>query len=159
MSTNQVFYINKNKQFNQMGNLLNRSQLLEKEELQIEKIEFENGDFVYVRQMTGHERDTFEQSLLTKKRDNKGNVVAIEQATEDFRAKLAVQTVCDENGNLLLKRDDYLRLSMNISAAKLEKIIEVAQRINAIGEKDKEELVKNSEAVQDGNSSSNSVSE
>lgn len=138
--------------------VLTRDDLLKKDTLEI--VEVDLGDaIVFVRQMTGHERDGFEQSLLTKKKDNKGNVIAIEQATEDFRAKLAVQTVCDEKGDLLFKRDDYLRLSMNISAAKLEKIIEVAQRINAIGEKDKEELVKNSEAVQDGNSSLSSVSE
>jgi hypothetical protein len=138
--------------------VLTRDDLLKKDTLEI--VEVDLGDaIVFVRQMTGHERDGFEQSLLTKKKDNKGNVVAIEQATEDFRAKLAVQTVCDEKGDLLFKRDDYLRLSMNISAAKLEKIIEVAQRINAIGEKDKEELIKNSEADQVGNSSSNSVSE
>jgi len=138
--------------------VLTRDDLLKKDTLEI--VEVDLGDaIVFVRQMTGHERDGFEQSLLTKKKDNKGNVVAIEQATEDFRAKLAVQTVCDEKGDLLFKRDDYLRLSMNISAAKLEKIIEVAQRINAIGEKDKEELVKNSEAVQDGNSSLSSASE
>jgi len=138
--------------------VLTRDDLLKKDTLEI--VEVDLGDaIVFVRQMTGHERDGFEQSLLTKKKDNKGNVVAIEQATEDFRAKLAVQTVCDEKGDLLFKRDDYLRLSMNISAAKLEKIIEVAQRINAIGEKDKEELIKNSEADQVGNSSLSSASE
>jgi len=138
--------------------VLTRDDLLKKDTLEI--VEVDLGDaIVFVRQMTGHERDGFEQSLLTKKKDNKGNVIAIEQATEDFRAKLAVQTVCDEKGDLLFKRDDYLRLSMNISAAKLEKIIEVAQRINAIGEKDKEELIKNSEADQVGNSSLSSASE
>jgi len=139
--------------------VLTRDDLLTKEKLEVVEVDLGDDSIVYVRQMTGHERDAFEQSLLTKKRDNKGNVVAIEQATEDFRAKLAVQTVCDENGNLILKRDDYLRLSMNISAAKLEKIINIAQSINGIGDKDREELVKNSEADQVGNSSSNSVSE
>jgi hypothetical protein len=139
--------------------VLTREDLLKKDNLEVVEVDLGDNVVVFVRQMTGHERDAFEQSLLTKKRDNKGNVVAIEQATEDFRAKLAVQTVCDENGNLLLKRDDYLRLSMNISAAKLEKIINIAQSINGIGDKDREELVKNSEADLVGNSSSNSVSE
>ena len=79
-----------------MGELLSRKRLLEKEELTIVKVEFENGDFVFVRQMTGHERDTFEQSLLKKNRDAKGVITGYEQATEDFRAKLAVVTLCDE---------------------------------------------------------------
>jgi len=139
--------------------VLTRDDLLTKDKLEVVEVDLGDETIVYVRQMTGHERDAFEQSLLTKKKDSKGNVVAIEQATEDFRAKLAVQTVCDADGNLILKRDDYLRLSMNISAAKLEKIINVAQSINGIGEKDREELIKNSEAVQDGNSSLDFASE
>jgi hypothetical protein len=44
-----------------------------------------------------------------------------------------------------------------MSAAKLEKIINVAQEINAITEADKEALVKNSDAGQPGNSSSASA--
>jgi len=140
-----------------MGNLLNRSQLLEREELQIEKVEFEDGNFVCVRQMTGHERDLFEQSLLKKNRDAKGNIVGYEQATEDFRAKLAVVTVCDERGNLILQQADYLLLSKSMSAKKLERIINAAQKLNAITEEDKENILKNSEAVPDGNSNSDSV--
>ena len=140
-----------------MGNLLDRKSLLEKEELTRVKVEFEDGDFVYVRQMTGHERDTFEQSLLKKNRDSKGTVISYEQSTEDFRAKLAVVTICDESGNTILQPNDYGVLSRSMSARKLEKIVEKAQSLNAITEEDKEALVKNSEAVQDGNSSSGSA--
>ena len=140
-----------------MGELLNSSKLLEREELQIQKVEFENGDFIFVRQMTGHERDTFENSLLKKNRDGKGNIVSIEQNTDDFRAKLAVVTICDDKGNLLLKPTDYPQLSKNMSAKRLEKIINVAQKINAITEEDKENIIKNSEVGQADNSSSNSV--
>jgi len=140
-----------------MGELLNSSKLLEREELQIQKVEFENGDFIFVRQMTGHERDTFENSLLKKNRDGKGNIVSIEQNTDDFRAKLAVVTICDDKGNLLLKPTDYPQLSKNMSAKRLEKIINVAQKINAITEEDKENVIKNSEVGQADNSSSNSV--
>jgi len=140
-----------------MGELLNSSKLLEREELQIQKVEFENGDFIFVRQMTGHERDTFENSLLKKNRDGKGNIVSIEQNTDDFRAKLAVVTICDDKGNLLLKPTDYPQLSKNMSAKRLEKIINVAQKINAITEEDKENIIKNSEVGQADNSSSDSV--
>jgi len=140
-----------------MGNLLNRSKLLEKDNLTIEKVEFENGDYVYVRQMTGHERDTFEQSLLRKLRDKEGKVIGYEQATEDFRAKLAVCTICDEKGTLILSPADYLILSNNISAKKLEKIINVAQRLNAITEEDRESIIKNLEVGQADNSGFDSV--
>jgi hypothetical protein len=140
-----------------MGNLLNRDLLLSKEKLEVEKVEFENGDFVFVRQMTGHERDVFEQSLLKKNKDSKGMIVSYEQATEDFRAKLAVVTLCDENGDSILKPEDYHNLSRNMSAKRLETIINKAQKLNAITEEDKENIVKNSVAVQDGNSNSDFV--
>ena len=140
-----------------MGNLLDRTALLTKEVLRVEKVEFENGDFVYVRQMTGRERDTFEQSLLKKNRDSKGTVISYEQSTEDFRAKLAVVTVCDEAGKLVFTPLDYGTLSMNMSAKRLEKIVNEAQKLNAISEEDKEALVKNLEVGQADNSSSDSV--
>lgn len=140
-----------------MGNLLSKQDLLAKEKLEVEKVEFENGDYVYVRQMTGHERDIFEASMLKKIRDGKGNVVAHETIMEDFRAKLAAITLCDEEGKSLLEMKDYTALSSNMSAKRLEKIISVAQRMNAITEQDKEEIVKNSAADQENNSNSGSA--
>lgn len=138
-------------------NLLNRAKLLEKEKLEVEKVELGNDEFVYVKQMTGRERDNFEQSLLKKNRDTKGQVIGYEQATEDFRAKLAVVTLCDETGKLLLEPRDYGTLSQNMSAARLEKIVNAAQKLNAISEQDKEELVKNSNPEPEDNSNSGSV--
>ncbi len=140
-----------------MGNLLDRNALLSKEELTIEKVEFENGDFVYVRQMTGRERDAWEQSLVRKVKDEKGNVKSYEQATEDYRAKLAVCTVCDESGKLIMQLGDASILSQQKSAKTLDKIIEKAQQLNKITESDKEDLVKNYEAGQAGNLSSDSA--
>jgi hypothetical protein len=136
---------------------LTREILLAKEVLKIEKVEFENGDFTYVTQMTGRERDNFEQSLIKKIKDKKGQVTGFEQITEDFRAKLAVCTVCDENGVLVFEKNDWSTLSQNISAAKLEKIVNAAQKLNAISEEDKEALVKNSEPDPENNSNSGSV--
>lgn len=133
---------------------LNREALLKKEELRIEKVAFDNGDFTYVRQMTGRERDRFEQSLVKVIKDESGNIQGYERSLEDFRAKLAVNTVCDEKGILLLKPDDYELLSQNMSAAKLEKIVNMAQRLNRITEEDKKALIKNLE----GGPAANSVS-
>jgi hypothetical protein len=132
--------------------LLSREDLLTKEKLEVEKVDLENDNFVYVRQMTGHERDLFEQSMLKKNRDGKGTVISYETVTEDFRAKLAVHTVCDENGELILKPTDYGVFSRSISSRTLEKIINVSNKLNGISEEDKENLIKNSKAVQDGNS-------
>lgn len=134
--------------------LLDRKALLAKEKLEVTKVDLGNGDYVFVRQMTGRERDRFEQSLV---KENKNVEGGYEKSLDDFRAKLAVCTVSDEDGNLILQPGDFGILSQNMSAAKLEKIINTAQRINKISEDDKENLVKNSEAVQDGNSTSDSV--
>jgi hypothetical protein len=140
-----------------MGLLLGRDALLAKETLEVAKVEFDNGDFVYVRQMTGHERDTFEQSLLKKYRDKKGMITSYEQATEDYRAKLAVVTLCDEAGVLIMQPGDYPLLSRNMSAKRLETIVNKAQELNKISEEDQEAAIKNLSAVPDGSSSSDSV--
>lgn len=140
-----------------MAGLLDKKKLLEKEKLQIEKVDLGNGEYVYVRQMTAHDRDVWERSVLKEKRNTKGQLESYETVLEDFRAKLAVITVCDENGELLLEQKDYVTLSRNMSASRLEKIIAAAQKLNAITEEDKEELVKNSLAGQAGNSSFDSV--
>lgn len=140
--------------------LLDREKLLEKEELQIERVDLDKGDFVFVRQMTGRERDIFEASITTRELDDE-DVDDVKPnyrlALEDFRAKLAVCTVCDEEGNLILQPDDYETLSTHMSAARLECIINKAQELNKISEKDKKALVKNSEGVPSDASTSDSV--
>ena len=137
--------------------ILDRSKLLAKEELEKVEVQLSETEIVFVRQMTGRERDNWEQSLRKETRDKKGTVVGYDIALNDFRAKLAVCTVCDAEGKLLLSMSDYPLLSQNMSAFKLEKIINAAQKLNAISEEDKEALVKNLEADQDDNSSSGSA--
>jgi len=136
---------------------LDRSKLLAKEELEKVKVDLGKGEFVYVRQMTGRERDNFEQSLIKETRDAKGNITGYDRALGDFRAKLAVCTVCDENGKSIFIPGDAAQLSQNMSAARLEKIVNAAQKINAISEEDKEALVKNSVADLEDNSNSGSA--
>ena len=140
-----------------MGQLLGKAELLQKEKLEIEKVEFENGDYVYVRQMTGHERDMFEQSMLKKNKDGKGNVLSVETVMDDFRSKLAAITLCDEEGKSLLSANDYAVLGNSMSAKRLEKIINTSQKLNAITEEDKDAIVKNSKPEGEDNSSSVSV--
>ena len=141
-----------------MENLLDRKALLSKEKLEIVKVDLGGDRIIYVKQMTGTERDRFEKSLLKEKMDKKGVIVGFEQATDNFRAKLAVCTACDAEGNLLLNPEDAERLGQVMNAYTLEKIVNAAQKLNAISAEDKEELVKNSVTAQDDNSSSGSAS-
>ena len=138
--------------------LLNRKMLLKKEELQVVKVDLGKDEFVYVRQMTGRERDTFEQSLIKEVKDKEGNVTAYDRSLQDFRAKLAVCTLSNEKGESLLEPGDYEQLSMSMSAARLEKIVNEAQKINKISEEDKEALTKNSVGGQPANLPSDSAS-
>jgi hypothetical protein len=94
--------------------------------------------------------------LLVKKRDKKGNI-SYEQNIADFRAKLAVHTVCDENGELIFKPEDYNALSENMSAKKLEQIVNVAQKLNLISDEDRENLTNFSEDDLSDNSTLDSV--
>jgi hypothetical protein len=137
--------------------LLNREDLLKKDDLKVEKVDLGEDEYIYVRCMTGHERDKFEQSLMKEKTDSRGNIKGFDRAMEDFRAKLAVLTICDEKGELLLRHNDYVALSRNMRIDKLEKIIEASQKLNKITDQDKEEMVKNSDAGLEDNSSSGSV--
>jgi ABC-type ATPase involved in cell division len=136
---------------------LDRNSLLKKEELERVEVDLGKGESVFVRQMTGRERDRFEQSLIKEKKDTKGNVVSYDRSLDDFRAKLAICTVCDENGNAVFQPGDAALLSQNMSAKRLETIVNAAQKLNAITEEDKEALVKNSESEPVDNSNSDSV--
>jgi hypothetical protein len=137
--------------------LLTREALLQKDDLKVEKVELSKG-YVFVREMTGHEKDVWEQSMLKQKPSgNKNKGVEYETTLEDFRAKLAVVTVCDEKGDLVFEPGDVKNLSKMMSASNLEKIVETAQRLNAITTADKEEILKNSETDLKDSSNSDSV--
>lgn len=123
-----------------LGTTILEPAVFEGEELLKEAVVEE--DYVYVRQMTAHEKNVWEMSQLQK--TGEGKKASYDVVLDDYRAKLAVVCVCDESGNLLFKPNQYALLSKNIGAAKLEKIVDVAQRLNAVTEEDRELMVKNS---------------
>lgn len=136
---------------------LNKEALLAKPKLTIEKVEISEG-YVFVREMTGHEKDIWEQSML--KAAPNGNPQAAPKVNYDlanFRAKLAVSTICDEEGNLLFTMSEVHLLNKALRASDLEKIVDTAQKLNAVTDKDKEEILKNLEADRDDSSNSSSA--
>lgn len=142
-----------------MGNsiLLTRDALLQKDDLKKEKVELTKG-FVYVREMTAAEKNNFEMSMLKQVRTgNVKNPVSYETSLDNYRTKLAICTVCDEEGNLLFTMKDVSLLAQSISASNLEKIVDKASEINAITKEDREEILKNSETDLDAASNSSSV--
>ena len=136
--------------------MLGREDLLKREELEIRKVEFADGDFVYVREMYGREKNRFERSIMEEVKNAEGKT-EYKQNLADFQAKLAIQTLCDEEGINLMKTTDAGTLSENIGAKKLDTIVTMAQELNKITKEDKEKMLKNSEAGETGDSSSDSV--
>jgi len=144
---------------------LTKEMLLEqKDALAIEKVELKDSKdkvrgHVFVREMTAKEKNTWELSL-TKTLPKVGNK---QQETvmnlEDYRVKLAICTICDEQGvrQFDMKPNIISKLSEMISASNMERIADTASALNKITKEDQEELVKNSEAVQNNSSDSGSA--
>lgn len=132
--------------------LLTREQILQADDLPRELVPVpEWGGEVWVRTLTGTERDTFEsETLLFRPRgESAPNLDALHQT----RARLCARAVCDERGRRLFSDDDVAALGQK-SAAALDRVFEVAARLNRISARDLEELEKNSATARGGASSS-----
>ena len=114
--------------------ILTKEQILKANDLKTEVVNVpEWGGDVMVRGMSGLARDKFESLIIQSSGKNgKAN-------TENFRAKLASMTICDEKGNLIFSEKDITELS-NKSATALQRVFIVAQRLSAIGHDDVKEL-------------------
>lgn len=122
-------------------NILTRDQILAASDLKSEAVEVpEWGGTVYVRAMSGTERDAWEVSMLEVHENGKG--LKARPVLTDLRAKLCARCIADEAGNRLFTDADVEVLGQK-SAAALDRVYGVAQRLNAIGEKDIEELAGN----------------
>lgn len=121
---------------------LTRDQILNADDLKYEEVDApEWGGVIRLKVMTGIERDDFEQSVFDMKgKDTKVNL-------KNFRAKLLVKTIVDEQGKRVFEELDIERLSTKSSKV-LDKLFTKAQEINGIGQKEVAELTGNSEASQ-----------
>lgn len=113
---------------------LSRDDILSVEDIEVELVEVpEWGGSVFVKGMTGTERDRFETSIVQQRgKDAKINM-------ENIRAKLAAETICDEDGVRLFSQKDIGELGKK-SASALQRVFDVAQRLSGITESDVEEL-------------------
>lgn len=111
--------------------MLSREQILAADDRPREEVEVpEWGGTVLVAAMSGTERDRFEASIVT----GKG-----ETDLSNMRAKLVAATLVDGDGNMLFSQGDIEALGRK-NAAALERVVQVAQRLNRIGNKQLEEL-------------------
>jgi hypothetical protein len=91
---------------------------------------------VFVRELSGREKDAFESGLITiKGRKQKINL-------DDMRARMAVLVCCDENHNPIFKPEDVEWLTKK-SSRPLTRIYNAAKELNDLSDEDEEELLKN----------------
>lgn len=116
---------------------LSREDILAIDDLPYEDVEVpEWGGVVRVRALTGAERDAYEASIVRRK----GNKTELNP--ENMRAKLVALCVVDEQGNRLFTDKDIELLGRK-SAAALDRVFEVAQRLSGLRPEDMEEIEKN----------------
>lgn len=114
--------------------MLKREQILEAPDLKVEIVQVPewHGE-VGVRCMCGTDRDAYEISLIGE--GGKLNLT-------DTRAKLLARTLCDEKGEPLFTIADVQALGKK-SAGALDRLVDVARRLNGIGQHEIEDLAKN----------------
>ena len=116
---------------------LTREAILGMQDLGRELVEVpEWGGAIYVRIMTGMQRDTFEGKVL-RDREN-GDLGGL----RGVRAWLVALTACDETGNCIFQLGDIADLGEKSSVA-LDRIFAVALRLNKLRNEDVEELLGN----------------
>lgn len=115
--------------------ILSKANILSASDIQKELVTVvEWGGEVFVKGLSGAERDQFENSIISMRgKDQKINL-------SNIRAKLASLSICDEDGNRLFTDADVLALSQK-SAAALQRVFSVAQRLSGLAEEDVKELV------------------
>jgi len=112
---------------------LTKEAILAADDLPRRKVEVpEWGGDVYVRTMTGAERDAWEISFVPEAGGEKRDL-------SNIRAKLAVLACVDEQGKRLFDDADVEALGQK-SASALERIVEAAGKLNALSGADLEEL-------------------
>ncbi len=121
---------------------LTRDEILGADDLNTESVDVpEWGGTVFVRELTGSERDTWEASVVK----TNGTKVTID--SRNMRAKLVALCVVDADGKRVFTEKDAIKLGAK-SAAALDRVVDAARRLSRIGEDELENLGKGSELDQ-----------
>ena len=113
-------------------NVLTKDQILAAEDLGKELVSVpEWGGHVYVKVMSGAERDAWEASIV--------GTTGSQRNLQNIRARLVALTACDGGGLRLFSDADVGELGKKSSKA-LDRVFAVAQKLNALTEDDIKEL-------------------
>lgn len=120
--------------------ILSKADIFRVQDLERELVNLpEWGGSVYVRAMTGRERDHLE------------NIVSQSSSIENVRARVAQMCCVNGEGKQIFEVTDIKRLGEK-SAAPLHKIFEVARRLSKISPRDVEKMTENLPEGQSGDS-------
>lgn len=115
---------------------LTKAEILAIDDLKTEDVFVPEWDaWVKVRSLQANERDHFEASTVQR------NGKKVTTNLENIRARLCLLCMVDEDGNRLFQDEDTFPLGGK-SAAALDRVFTVAQRLNGLRDEDVEELAK-----------------
>lgn len=124
-------------------NVLDKDTILNATDQKLTEFEVpEWGGTVYIKIMSGIDRDNFELSLYSDAGKTK------KENLRNLRSRLLVKVLVDENGKRLFKDNDATDLGHKSSVV-LDKLYAAARTINGLSKEDVDELTKNSEEIQD----------
>lgn len=121
--------------------ILSAEDILNANDLKAEVVEVpEWGGSVRIRTMTGLERDEFEAQIA---RQSTGEGANVKVDMRGLKVKVLSLTVVDDQGKLLFTPKQIQQLEKKSGKA-LDDVFQVASKLNGLGEKQLEELAKNS---------------
>ncbi len=119
---------------------LSREAILDADDIRMELVAVpEWGGSVYVKSMSGRERDAFEASVVQQG----SRVQTLDMS--NIRAKITSLTICDENRRLIFSPTDIKALGAK-SASALSRVFAVAQELSGITAEDMDDYTKDFEA-------------
>ena len=125
--------------------MLTKKQILEADDRKFEKVKVpEWGGEVFVRVMSGWERDKYEMDMFQRRKDGE---------SPNIRGSLCGLCIVDDKGVRIFSDGEVGELAGKSGAA-LDRVFDVAQRLNGIGEFEMKEFEKNLEKDQSEGSTS-----
>ena len=119
-----------------MGGFLTKEMILQADDRKLKKVEVpEWGGHVFIRTMTGEERDLFENLCQSNKRGASIDIT-------ELRANLLALVIVDPDGKRLFTQKEVKDLNLK-NGKVLSDLFEEARKINGIGDDELAELEKN----------------
>jgi|CXWL01.1.fsa_nt_gi hypothetical protein len=120
--------------------LLTKEKILAADDIKRERVDVpEWGGAVLVGVLSGTDRDRWERECLEAREGTKNGGLA---TLDNFRASLAARSIVNEKGERLFAESDIVALGKKSGAA-LNRIFDVALKLNRLSASDVEELAKN----------------